>query len=77
MSYIIREMIHNKMPDRIWVEVVALFDDGPFKVAVEQEIVENMQAWCTENRCGVRMSYDQFLFKNQEELTMFLLRWTA
>ena len=77
MSYIIREMKHNQMPNRVWVEVVALFDDGPFKVAVEPEVVEGMGAWCDEHRMGTRMSYDQFVFKNQEELTLFLLRWTV
>jgi hypothetical protein len=31
--------------------------------------------WCQEHNCGRRTSYDQFVFKNQQQITMFLLKW--
>ena len=35
-----------------------------------------IQAWCTENDCGRRMSYDEFLFRNEQEIIQFLLVWS-
>ena len=35
-----------------------------------------MQEWCTENENGWRTSYDTFKFRNQDQLTMFILRWS-
>jgi len=38
--------------------------------------LDPVQNWCVENRCGVRVSFDQFEFRNQDELAFFLLKWT-
>jgi len=35
-----------------------------------------VQEWCTENENGWRTSYDTFKFRNKEQLTMFILRWS-
>ena len=35
-----------------------------------------IQAWCTENDCGRRMSYDEFRFRNEQEIIQFLLVWS-
>lgn len=35
-----------------------------------------IQQWCDENNCGRRTSYDTFQFRNQQEITIFLLRWS-
>jgi len=35
-----------------------------------------VQEWCIENENGWRTSYDTFKFRNQEQLTMFILRWS-
>jgi hypothetical protein len=32
--------------------------------------------WCQEHRCGQRMSFDTWRFRNDEEITLFLLRWS-
>lgn len=31
--------------------------------------------WCEENDCGVRVSFDMFTFRNQAEMSAFLLKW--
>jgi hypothetical protein len=31
--------------------------------------------WCNTHQCGKRVNLQAFSFKNQEEITMFLLRW--
>ena len=42
----------------------------------ERQVIPLMTEWCAENDCGYRTSYDTFKFRNQEQLTMFLLRWS-
>jgi len=41
-----------------------------------KDFISLMTEWCLENECGYRTSYDTFKFRNQEQLTMFILRWT-
>lgn len=38
--------------------------------------LEQISKWCVENKCGKRMAYDMWKFKNKSELTVFLLRWS-
>lgn len=38
--------------------------------------MDPIQAWTEECRCGVRMSFNVWLFKNEKQITMFLIRWT-
>ena len=38
--------------------------------------MDPIQNWCVENRCGVRISFDMFEFRNEDELAFFLLRWS-
>jgi hypothetical protein len=60
-----------------WIEVVTdINEDEGWTNAVDLLIVEAMHAWCQEHQCGIRMSYDQFMFKNERELSMFMLRWS-
>ena len=42
----------------------------------DKQIIPQMAEWCEENECGYRTSYDTFKFRNQEQLTMFILRWS-
>lgn len=32
--------------------------------------------WSKENDCGIRTSFDTWKFETDEEITMFLLRWS-
>lgn len=31
--------------------------------------------WCKETSCGKQVNFKQISFKNDQELTMFLLKW--
>lgn len=42
----------------------------------EDENFDLIQAWCQEHSCGLRISYNMFRFKNDEEISMFMLRWS-
>lgn len=34
-----------------------------------------VQEWCLKSKCGSRISFDMFRFKNRKEITAFLLVW--
>jgi len=38
--------------------------------------IDPIQAWCVENNCGRRTSFDTFKFKTEKEQIMFLLKWS-
>lgn len=37
--------------------------------------MDPIQAWCEQNECGIRISFEEFKFRNQKELSLFLLKW--
>ena len=64
----------------MWAEVNEGFDSSPFNdplltVPSEQEL-QQIQYWCEQNQCGIRMSYNQFVFEDEQEFSMFLLKWS-
>lgn len=78
MNYQIRKLEKGNGKS-IWIEVITGYDidlDGTvYSSAADQNLVESMQLWCKQTNCGMRMSYDQFKFKNEKELFTFLLKW--
>jgi hypothetical protein len=38
--------------------------------------MDPVQAWTEECHCGTRTSFDTWRFKNEGQITMFLIRWT-
>ena len=38
--------------------------------------MDPVQAWTTECRCGTRMSFNVWKFKNEKQIIMFLIRWS-
>lgn len=40
-----------------------------------EAMLDPVQEWCENSKCGVRISFDMFKFISNEEMTMFLLRW--
>lgn len=40
----------------------------------EQDLIP-VQEWTERNNCGVRMSFDTWRFRDDTEITMFLLKW--
>ena len=43
---------------------------------LRSEHMDPIQDWCVQNKCGVRTSFDTFKFRNEKEVSMFLLRWS-
>jgi hypothetical protein len=38
--------------------------------------LDPVQDWCVQNRCGRRTSFEIFRFRNEQEVTIFLLKWS-
>lgn len=39
-------------------------------------VFEEIQEWSKQHNCGVRKAYGTWEFRNEHEITMFLLRWS-
>jgi len=46
------------------------------EVGINEGDMDPIQAWCEEHNCGWRVSFDTFQFKNKQQMTMFLLKWS-
>jgi hypothetical protein len=42
---------------------------------LNEETLLPVQQWSNEHDCGVRTSFDTWRFRNNAEITAFLLRW--
>lgn len=52
------------------------YDHGPIThTGLRDTHLEPVQEWCMQNKCGRRTSFEQFRFRNEQEVTMFLLKW--
>ena len=47
-----------------------------FELGLNEQDMDPIQQWCQEHSCGRRVSFDTFQFKNQAQITMFLLKWS-
>jgi hypothetical protein len=41
----------------------------------EPSLFEQISDWCVRNRCGHRIAYDEFIFDNEQQRVIFMLRW--
>jgi hypothetical protein len=48
-----------------------------FEHGLNESDMDPIQAWTTECNCGTRMSFNMWKFKNEKQITMFLIRWSA
>ena len=42
---------------------------------LREEHMDPIGHWCEENRCGKRLAFNMFAFKNEAEVTAFMLKW--
>jgi hypothetical protein len=51
---------------------------GPrgFERGLNESDMDPIQAWSTECNCGTRMSFNVWKFKNEKQITMFLIKWS-
>lgn len=42
---------------------------------LREDDMDPIQEWCEKSKCGIRVSFDMFKFKDRKEITAFLLVW--
>ena len=47
-----------------------------FERGLNESDMDPVQEWSVECNCGTRMSFNIWKFKNEKQITMFLIRWT-
>ena len=47
-----------------------------FERGLNESDMDPIQEWSQTCNCGVRMSFNVWKFKNEKQITMFLIRWT-
>jgi hypothetical protein len=59
------------------IRIVYYLDHGVDTLdgAPPEDVMNEIQEWCTKSDCGKRLSFDTFYFKNEEAYLMFSLRW--
>ena len=63
-------------PKGIWLRVQLAYEHGAVTpTGLREEMLIPVQEWSDEHDCGQRMSFDLWRFRNQKEVTAFLLRW--
>ena len=50
---------------------------GGWEIGISEADMDPVQAWCQQHDCGRRLSFDIFQFRDQQEITLFLLRWAG
>lgn len=51
------------------------FNGDLYAEFLTEQVMDPIQEWCEKHNCGYRTSFDTFRFKNEQELSMFLMRW--
>jgi len=44
---------------------------------IQEEDMVAVADWCSTCNCGKRTSFDTFRFKNEKQVTMFLMKWCS
>lgn len=48
-----------------------------FERGLNESDMDPVQAWSEQCHCGTRMSFNVWKFKNEKQITMFLIRWAS
>jgi len=48
-----------------------------FERGLREDDMDPVQAWSEECNCGTRTSFNVWKFKNEKQITMFLLKWSS
>ena len=55
---------------------ILAYDHGPItQTGLRDHDLDPIQEWGMHNRCGRRISFGMFQFRNEQEVTIFLLKW--
>lgn len=70
------KIVWQRLPG-YWIEAKCQYPhDAVTSTGLRDTDMDPVQDWCVANKCGIRMSFDTFRFRNERELTIFLLKWS-
>lgn len=70
------KIVWQRLPG-YWIEAKYQYSPGAAIAAgLRDTDMDPVQDWCVANKCGIRVSFDTFRFRNEQELTIFLLKWS-
>lgn len=46
------------------------------KDQINEELGQKIEAWCKENKCGIKMTESLWSFKTESQRDWFILRWS-
>jgi hypothetical protein len=75
-KYSLEVITDQKKSDQFLPRVRVIENINTFADLANDQIILQMAKWCEENECGYRTSYNTFKFRNKDQLTMFILRWS-
>jgi hypothetical protein len=67
---------HDKHPLSLVATALAANDNEYINFLAEEDMVK-VADWCKECNCGRRLSFDTVCFKNEKQITMFLMKWSS
>lgn len=58
-------------------KIKATWEVGPsgLEMGINETDMDPIHQWSIKNKCGVRISFDTWVFKKPEDMTFFLLKW--
>lgn len=76
--YDVPRLIFKRVPNTKYMyEIGMAHYPGCFTLTgLRDEHVDPIVEWCKQNNCGRRTAYNIFQFRNAEQVTMFMLRWS-
>lgn len=70
------KIVWQRLPGN-WLIAKYQYPHGaPTSAGLSDTDMDPIQDWCVQNRCGIRTSFDTFRFRNEQEMSMFLLKWS-
>jgi hypothetical protein len=74
-----RKILWERMTDRkgLWLRAYPSSRADDKVWGLNEWEMNPVHEWSKEHNCGKRMSFDMYKFKNEAEMTMFLLRWAV
>ena len=71
-----KKVIWERVGDRYWLKAKDTeYNENIFHTPTELQM-DTIHEWCKANDCGRRMSFSEFRFKDEKEMSLFLLRWS-
>ncbi len=83
LQILLAQMMQQMMQPKLitWIRnrddlLLSALHEVRWSSGLKESDIDPIQEWCNEANCGKRVSFNTFKFRNEEEITMFLMRWS-